>query len=1037
MKHILKFCAMFLVLVLIASLVPISVSAEETTPEEYELVLLIDVSGSMNTSDPPDPIDKTRLSVEAARAFAYYCPYGANMYISLITYSSDVFVAAEKLNVGLTEDKIAYEDILDKINRSELTGIKCWDGQTNTGAAMAAAKEILASSTATQKSVLLFTDGKTQVEESTSAITTAESIKLAKDTAAAFGEAKVPVYCVGLDAVKNNIDEAFLKEIAKLSGGYSQVCYNAKDVNDAFTEISRRFFDGSGGEGDDQYALKPNQTTTHDLKVYGQSTKESNVALFSDTAITGFRVINPSGKIVAEVDTIANTETVDSKLCIIDRAANSKIINIKLLEPADGTWSISMTSDSEGIVKVREIFLYDITLQSNIPASLSAGEPLNATISLQNENTGKAITAQSNYRASTMTATVTNTANGETWSYNGVLNSTATGFSFGATYEIPGRYQVHCLIENDQFTTEKTFFTEVLPLVPVLSVERSNYALGESVELKVQFKQSTTGNIVHLLPAYLSTFDTMINVSVNGAANPDVIRINGSSFKNGTATHSYTPSSEARYTYSGVVTVNGTAYTAEVGAGSFDVVRYPATLSFSNTDCSIGETLTATLGLKDPISGKQITTLPEQLKSLRFTIELMKGDTVVESRSLASTDFVSNVFTAVFTPAAEGEYTLRAKVFNSAGQQVQAIEANDDAKMTVTSYQGTLTVPTEGNVCKDGAEITLTLKKSNGEAVSELPANVELKATVSVLSGGSVVESFQLSNKDFKDGKLVCSFKPSASGTYSVSADVTVNGVKVNTASASLTFANSTIKVDDTMVFESIAKKNANGKASCEIDFTGLFADSDGDSLTYSVEASDPECVEALLNGTVLTINVTDFTTSTVTITAKDAYGASATFDIPVELTSSVGIIIGCIIGVIVLIVLVIAALLFVKKRRIIRMAFNVKITENDSYEYIVYRVGKLANKRNVKPTMKLSEILRSERLCESLHGELDEELLEEFISDYAPKISLTGLVFKKGIQITRDNGKRKQIFQRAVVTVQTDKYSVAFGTTSAFDEED
>ena len=167
-----KFIVSFLACVMLFMTLNICVFAE--TPKNknsYEVVLIIDVSGSMNNSDPANP-DKTRISTEAMESFALKCSQsGENAFkLSVVIYNTKVHTLVKSLDITTEAGKDAYKTAIQNLNENKVynedgTRFSCWSGQTNIGLAMQSAKDILDASDATKKSVMLFTDGRIELND--------------------------------------------------------------------------------------------------------------------------------------------------------------------------------------------------------------------------------------------------------------------------------------------------------------------------------------------------------------------------------------------------------------------------------------------------------------------------------------------------------------------------------------------------------------------------------------------------------------------------------------------------------------------------------------------------------------------------------------------------------------------------------------------------------------------------------------------------------------------------------------------------------
>ena len=136
--------------------------------------------------------------------------------------------------------------------------------------------------------------------------------------------------------------------------------------------------------------------------------------------------------------------------------------------------------------------------------------------------------------------------------------------------------------------------------------------------------------------------------------------------------------------------------------------------------------------------------------------------------------------------------------------------------------------------------------------------------------------------------------------TVSVSgSDVTVNGVAAGTAtitvtatdpgglSASQTF-DVTVANQAPAAADTIEDQTVEAGAEVTVDVAAAFSDPDGDGLTYEATSDTPEVATVSVSGSDVTVSGVAAGTATVTVTATDPGGLSAsqTFDVTVEAAS-------------------------------------------------------------------------------------------------------------------------------------------------------
>lgn len=922
MKNTVRISAILLTLLLLLPLFAVPAFAADEKKETYEMVLLIDVSGSMKESDPQ------KLSMDFAEIFAAYRPSYNDMFLSVVVFNSNTAVAVERVNVSTEDGMAKYTAAIEEIRNDTFKGIDCWNGMTNTGAAMEAAEKILQKSSADHKAVLLFADGKTEVSGGYDP--TQQSIAKAKTVAKNLGEAGSYIYCVGLDITGTNVDKDFLKDLSASGkeGSVSKVCSNASDAKQLFDNVFANFMSGKIEDPEPPIVLQPNVPTDAKANIYGEAIKEANLVLFSDTPISHFSVTAPNGTVVVDIiedpeNPASNKSEIKKDLCMINKTSNNQIINVKLIRPMDGEWKISMTSKSAGQVTLSKIYLYDLALKTDIGENrqVGVGDKFAFSTKLYNNDTKKDVTTAALYESSSLNVDIT-APDGTVSSHPAQLNGAKNGFTFNTSFTSVGTYKIRCTIKNDQFEETVLETVQVVAVMPVLSVSKTEVATGESLDVKLSFKSSTGGQMISALPDYLEDFVMTVDVKCDGTT-VDTLTIPRAAFDGGMATVSYTPTKSGAYTISGALTCSGGSYTAEIASGSFTV-------------------------------------------GVAYTVGLVG--------------------------------------------------------------------PTGEQSCKDGASVSVVFKSPAGDVLTSLPAGYETaNAVLEIKLGDQILKTVTLTAADFASGRASYLFMPEKAGVYKFKATVTANGETLVTEEIGVTFSAPAITVNGTL--KDITASNFDGSASAEYDISDLFVSADGNKLTIKVEASDKDNVSAVLDGNTLKVTVTGFTSSVVTVTATDAYGASASCEVKVEVKSMVGLVIGLVIGAVVLLIAAVVLLIVANKRKIPHMAFNVKITDNESYSSAVYSVANLSRKRNAKPKMSLSRILQDSTFSNMLTGEMDGALLDEFIISEAAKINVSGPVFGKGLVIVAAN-KKRNFAGKSPVTVTVGNFSVAFGKASAFMDE-
>lgn len=489
---------LLLVLVMVLSLVTVPTQAVADEEYSYEVVLLIDSSGSMKYADP------ARISMEAAEAFAYYYPSEAAYFnISVVLYNTDVQTVVRSVDVSKTNGMDSFQATMTEIGSKapgeKYNGFTLWTGETDIGGAIVEAEKILSSSKANTKAVLLFTDGKIDLDNNPAVTTDAEiqSKDNSISSADKFGKDNIPMYTVGLN-FNNGVDKDFLQDLAKRSEGEYRVCTSAEELMPFFQDIYAKFVNGKFAD-DDSIEVLPNVDTDYRINLCGQAISEANLVLFSMAKIDSFTVTNPNGAKVAWSTPDGGYGVINPDDCKVNR--NDKTVNVKLLRPADGDWTITFSSKEKGTVQVGTIYLYDLQVKMQAPDFVNVEESFELRPLLFNRDTNADIESYDIYNDSVCNITITNTSTNRSETFLGQCRKDGLGYSFSHVFAKPGLYKVDILIENKQFTELATQNITVLAPELKLSADKTTCQRGEKVTVTAQLTDSN-GNPV-AMPGYL------------------------------------------------------------------------------------------------------------------------------------------------------------------------------------------------------------------------------------------------------------------------------------------------------------------------------------------------------------------------------------------------------------------------------------------------------------------------------------------------------------------------------------------------------
>lgn len=307
-----------------------------------DVVLVMDESGTMLTADPK------RLAIE-----------GAKLFIDMQKISGIGIGLVEFPQKGKAPESTGIIQMQQKQNKEFLKGILdrvVYDpvAHTDTGAAMLEAVSVLDSSSGdsdsnNDKAIVLFTDGRTDIDKDTPGRTTKDSIK-DLDTAVSQAKKKgYKIYCIGLDA-NGKIDRGVLEKIAGDTGGK---CHIAKNVN-----TLRKFFNSIFSEIDGAKEMKIENYISDGgyhqskIKIKSANVAEANIVILSSQKLKDIQLKDNHGDPV-------NLQKGSDKVYF---ATSNTYSVIKLIRPETGNWILRVKGVRGDQIQIGMVYNYDLGL---------------------------------------------------------------------------------------------------------------------------------------------------------------------------------------------------------------------------------------------------------------------------------------------------------------------------------------------------------------------------------------------------------------------------------------------------------------------------------------------------------------------------------------------------------------------------------------------------------------------------------------------------------------------------------------------------
>ncbi|MCD8105068.1 MAG: VWA domain-containing protein [Lachnospiraceae bacterium] len=387
MKRFLKMAAAVL---LACMLVCFPSCADATESTSMDVILVLDLSGSMKYND------ENHISQSGAKMFIDMME-STGSRAGLVAFSDELVETYSLTSLSTADDKTALKNVIDSLS---------YDGDTDIGTALETAVSMLTSATdvGNKKAIIFFTDGAIDLPNASAGESEAEAESLSKTqsamtTAASSG---IPIYTIGLNA-NGNADTELISEIASSTGATSDIVTSASELPEIFSNI---FADFVESEINDLGNITISSADTYEsvgFSIPNDSVLEANIVMItsSDTGkVTDILLTDPSG----------NTLSPDGSSIILTTDDNYS--NIKLVGPSSGSWVLQIKGDAGCEVHVNLIYNYDIILVANVSDDGSGNMFVSATLQKNNAQ----VSDDALYAALTTTANVTR-ANGTVESY--------------------------------------------------------------------------------------------------------------------------------------------------------------------------------------------------------------------------------------------------------------------------------------------------------------------------------------------------------------------------------------------------------------------------------------------------------------------------------------------------------------------------------------------------------------------------------------------------------------------------------------------
>lgn len=394
-----------------------------------DVVLVMDESGSMLQAD------KDRIAIEGAKLFIDMEKM-VNANVALVEFSN-ILKSTGLLDVSQQDNKNAIKTILDNISYGGTA-------HTDTGAGLLEAVSLLEQSgNHKDKTIILFTDGKTDIDIGTEGRTIADSIQDVDKAIETARENGYTIYCIGLNS-NGGVDEAELARIAISTGGKYLIATDVSIITDFFEQIFAHIGDADI-ETLEEFVADGEHRGVHFL-IDNTNILEANIVILSSKEIEDVTLIDPAG---TQVSLLQDERVIFTK--------SKKYTLVKLRNPQVGEWEVNVKGVQGDAIKIGKIFNYDLNLIVDVSSvQITHGEAV--TVDAYLTSGGEAITENDFYNTLSAMVMLYNVNTGETVDQDMVVSEKErTSLQIILYPEKPGNYELGVHMEGSGFYRNSEF----------------------------------------------------------------------------------------------------------------------------------------------------------------------------------------------------------------------------------------------------------------------------------------------------------------------------------------------------------------------------------------------------------------------------------------------------------------------------------------------------------------------------------------------------------------------------------------------------
>lgn len=436
-----------------------------------DVVLVMDKSGSMAKADP------NRLAVEGAKLFIDMEKI-SGVSVALVEFSNEVEPTGL---IGMQQkNKEHLKSVLDAI-------VYIGKAHTDMGAGMLEAVSILDQSDSdNDKAIILFTDGRTDIDAGTPGRTTEDSLNDTNTAVQMAVEKGYTIYCIGLN-YDNSVDEAELQRMALATGGKYHIAASVDELREFFNAI---FTDID----DTKEEIIADYTADGNYRDFAFTISNGNVAEANIVILSSRRTED-----IVLIDTNGTAVDLDNDEDVIFSDSETYSL-IKLVNPAVGEWKISVKGIADDQIKIGMIYNFNFSLMVEIDrASVVKDRDVNVKAYLTSE--GERFIDSNFYRAMEATLVVSGSKAGQIEREALIFNEEECVFEGSFAPAEPAEYEAYVHIEGNGLFRDSDSFTIVSTKTPVILLkdfEEQKVRVGQTKRIDLgEYFQDADGDPIY------------------------------------------------------------------------------------------------------------------------------------------------------------------------------------------------------------------------------------------------------------------------------------------------------------------------------------------------------------------------------------------------------------------------------------------------------------------------------------------------------------------------------------------------------------